>query len=77
MNALLRPPELARGTVLLAVEDGRDSLLKLADEFDVEPSSFPLRRIVRELEDAGLIRVVERAGDWDLTVVTSRRKAKR
>lgn len=77
MNALLRPPVLCRENVLAAIKDGRITLLRLADEFDVEHTSFPLRRIVRELEDAGLIRVVERAGDWDLTVVTRRRRAKR
>lgn len=77
MNALLRPPVLRRETVLSAICDGRTTLLALADEFDVEHTSYRLRRIVRELEDAGLIRVVEQRTDWALSVVTTKRKAKR
>jgi hypothetical protein len=70
-------PVLSHGNVLSALEDGRDSLLQLAGDFDVEHTNYRLRRILRDMEAAALIRVVERAGgDWDLAVATTKRRSK-
>lgn len=48
---------LSADAIFEAVQAGDNTLVKLAETFDVPWSSFTLRRIVNELRDAGRVRL--------------------
>jgi hypothetical protein len=57
--------QLSADAIYRAVLAGDDTLDKLAETFDVPWSSFTLRRIVNELQDAGRVRLSDDAPGQD------------
>lgn len=79
MNTLVKAPRLTAESVLALVKAaGRSgtTLPLLAGDLDVAPTSFTLRRVAFELADRKLIRVVERMGEDDLLVPTTRKASR-
>ncbi|MFI5938067.1 hypothetical protein [Actinoplanes sp. NPDC051494] len=80
---LAAPPLVCRERVLQVIQDRLSAgqvvtRLTLADDFDVSPSHFGLRRTIHELADAGLIRLVpDESGIEDYVITTPARTRRR